>query len=271
MATHTPKGVWMVQSLLGPYREFGVAAELKSGDFPSGIFWGLNSPKHSIRSFQNGGKNYIMVIGDKYKTGEGKDTTDYVKHLEKYLESRFDIGAERFIWAGQHYRPADGLPYIGRHSDRMFFLTGFATDGLVYGTLASMIVSDQILGKKNPWGEIYDLNRFTPAKSFKEFFKENIDNAVQYLKDIPGNVDVHSLKEISPDSGKILESGGEKIAVYKDESGNNHILSAVCTHMKCVVNWNPAEKSWDCPCHGSRFNIDGQVLEGPAIINLPKR
>lgn len=271
MATHTPKGVWMVQSVLGPYREFGVAAELKSGDFPKGIFWGVNVPKHSVRSFRSGDKNYIMVIGDKYKTGQGEDTYEYVKHLETYLESRFDIGAERFIWAGQQYRPADGLPYIGKHSDKLYFLTGFSTDGLVYGTLAAMIASDQILGKKNPWEETYSLKRFTPLKSFKEFFKENIDNTVQYMKDTPWNVDAGSLKEILPGEGKVLESGGEKIAVYKDERGNEHIVSAVCTHMKCIVNWNPAEKTWDCPCHGSRFNMDGQVIEGPAISDLPKK
>lgn len=268
MATHSPKGVWMVHSMLGAYREFGVARELKSGDFPEGIFWGLNQPKHSIRTFKHQGKNYIMVIGDKYKTGQGDDTTEYVKRLEQFLESRFDLGPERLVWGGQQYRPADDLPYIGRHGGNLYFLTGFSTDGLVYGTLASMIVSDQILGKKNGWEDLYDVNRFTPIKSFKEFFKENIDNMVQYIKDTPWNVDAASLEDIRPGQGKIMESGGEKLAVYRDENGKNHIVSAVCTHMKCVVNWNPAEKTWDCPCHGSRFSPDGQVLEGPAIHNL---
>jgi glycine/D-amino acid oxidase-like deaminating enzyme/nitrite reductase/ring-hydroxylating ferredoxin subunit len=271
MATHTPKGVWMVQGVLGPYREFGVAAELKSDNFPKGIFWGLDQPKHSVRSFDHEGKNYVMVIGDKFKTGQADDTAEYVKGLEQFLESHFQIGPEKFVWGGQHYRPADGLPYIGKHSDKLYFLTGFATDGLVYGTMASMIVSDQILGKKNPYAETYDLKRFTPVKSFKEFFKENIDNVAQLLKDTPWNVDAHSLKEISTGEGKVIESGGEKVAVYKDETGNHHIVSAVCSHMKCVVNWNSTEKTWDCPCHGSRFNTDGKVLEGPAITDLPKK
>jgi glycine/D-amino acid oxidase-like deaminating enzyme/nitrite reductase/ring-hydroxylating ferredoxin subunit len=268
MATHTPKGVWMVQSVLGPYREFGVAAELRSGDVPKGIYWGMDQPKHSVRSFINGDKNYVMVIGDKYKTGQGEDTTEYVERLEQFLESRFDIGPERYVWGGQQYRPADHLPYIGKHGDRMYFMTGFSTDGLVYGTLASMIVSDQILGKKNAWEELYNPNRFTPIKSFKEFFKENADNMVQYLKDAPWNTDVDSVKEIEPGQGKIIEMDGEKIAVYKNEAGQAHMVSAVCTHMKCIVNWNPAEKTWDCPCHGSRFDTDGKVLEGPAIVNL---
>jgi glycine/D-amino acid oxidase-like deaminating enzyme/nitrite reductase/ring-hydroxylating ferredoxin subunit len=271
MATHTPKGVWMVHGALGPYREFGVAAELRSGDFPKGIFWGVNQPKHSVRTFKDGDKQYIMVIGDKYKTGQGENTFEYVKHLETFLESRFDIGTERFIWAGQQYRPADGLPYIGKHSEKLYFLTGFSTDGLVYGTMAAMIVCDQILGKENPWSQTYNLKRFTPIKSFKEFFKENADTLVQLAKDTPWNVDADSLKEISPGEGKVLESGGEKIAVYKDEAGTDHIVSAVCTHMKCIVNWNPVEKTWDCPCHGSRFSTDGNVIEGPAISDLPKK
>ncbi|HEX2393964.1 MAG TPA: FAD-dependent oxidoreductase [Bacteroidales bacterium] len=271
MATHTPKGVWMVQGVLGPYREFGVAAELKSGDFPRGIYWGLNNPKHSVRTYQSDGKKYIMVIGDKFKTGQADDTGAYVRGLEGYLEQRFDTGTERFIWGGQHYRPASGLPYIGKHSEHLYFLTGFATDGLVYGTMASMIVCDQIMGKDNAWAKTYDLKRFTPVKSFKEFFKENVDQMVQYLKDTPWNVDADSLKEISPGEGKVIEIGGEKIAVYRGESGHNHAVSAVCTHMKCVVNWNPTEKTWDCPCHGSRFDTDGNVLEGPALLDLPKK
>jgi glycine/D-amino acid oxidase-like deaminating enzyme/nitrite reductase/ring-hydroxylating ferredoxin subunit len=270
MATHTPKGVYMVQSVLGPYREHGVAAELLSGEMPKGIFWGLNQPKHSIRCFKDGDKNYVIAIGDKYKTGQGEDTNEYLKRLENYLKSHFNIGPITHVWGGQQYRSADGLPYIGKHSDAMYFLTGFATDGLVYGTLASMIVSDMIIGRENKWEGTYKLNRFTPIKSFKEFFKENADNFVQYLKDVPWG-DVDSLKEVPKGEGRIIEKHGEKLAVYKDENGKSHVCSAVCTHMKCVVNWNPSEKTWDCPCHGSRFRTDGQVIEGPAVVDLPSK
>ena len=271
MATHTPKGNYMVQGFLGPYREFGVAAELKSGDFPKGIYWGLDSPRHSVRCFTNNGKKYILAIGDKYKTGQGEDTNEYVRGLEEFLSSRFDIGEKRFVWGGQQYRSADGLPYIGRHSDKLWFLTGFATDGLIYGTLGAMIVSDEILGKKNKWSETYKLKRFTPVKSFKEFFKESVDTFGQYLKDTPWHVDAKYLEEVKNGEGKVIGSNNEKLAVYRDDEGTAHIVSAVCTHMKCIVNWNPAEKTWDCPCHGSRFKTNGQVIEGPAISNLPAK
>jgi glycine/D-amino acid oxidase-like deaminating enzyme/nitrite reductase/ring-hydroxylating ferredoxin subunit len=271
MATHTPKGVYMVQTVLGPYREHGVAAELLTDEMPAGIFWGMNTPKHSIRSYKCEGKNYVMVIGDKYKTGQGEDTNEYVRKLEEYLRTRFKIGAVTHTWGGQQYKPADGLPYIGKHGETIYFLTGFATDGLVYGTLAAMIVSDMILGNENKWKDTYKVNRFTPVKSFKEFFKENTDNAMQYLKNLPGIADADSLKEINPGQGKVIERHGEKLAVYKDELSVIHVCSAVCTHMKCIVNWNPVEKTWDCPCHGSRFKPSGEVIEGPAVVNLPNK
>jgi glycine/D-amino acid oxidase-like deaminating enzyme/nitrite reductase/ring-hydroxylating ferredoxin subunit len=271
MATHVPKGVYMVQTVLGPYREHGVAAELKSGACPKGIFWGLEQPKHSVRTYQKGDKNYVMVIGDKYKTGQGDNTNEYVARLEAYLKSHFDIGPITHVWGGQQYRPADGLPYIGKHGERLYFLTGFATDGLVYGSLGAMITSDLILGKENIWMETYKLSRHTPVKSFKEFFKEGADNFMQYLKDLPWKKDADSLKDLLPEQGKIIEISGEKLAVFRDEKGNDHICSAVCTHMKCIVNWNPAEKTWDCPCHGSRFDVDGKVIEGPAVVDLPSK
>jgi len=269
MATHTPKGVYGVHTVLGPYREYGVAAELLSGEMPRGIFWSLNHPKRSVRCFKDGDKDYVLVIGDKYKTGHGDDTSEYIQRLESYLTSHFNIGPVTHVWAGQQYRPADNLPYIGKHGDFMYFLTGFASDGLVYGTLASMIVSDMIIGKANKWQDIYKLSRFTPVKSFTEFFKENADNLVQYLKGAPSDAEADSMEEVPPGEGKVIEKEGEKLAVYKDENGVNHVCSAVCTHLKCTVNWNPSEKSWDCPCHGSRFKTNGQVIEGPAVVDLP--
>jgi len=271
MATHTPKGVYRVHTVLGPYREYGVAAELLSDPMPKGIFWGMNKPKHSIRCFKNGNKNYVMAIGEKYKTGHGDDTGKYVQELEDYLKAHFDIGPITHVWAGQQYRPADSLPYIGKHGDFMYFLTGFASDGLTYGTLAAMIVSDMIQGKDNKWQNIYKPNRITPLKSFKEFFKENIDNLAQLVKGAPEEIEVDSMQEIPLGEGRIIEKDGEKLAVYKDEDGVNHICSAVCTHLKCTVNWNPSEKSWDCPCHGSRFKTNGQVIEGPAVVSLPAK
>lgn len=271
MATHTPKGVWMVQTVLGPYREHGVACDLAEGSLPDGIFWSVNKPKHSVRSVTANGKTYAVVVGDKYKTGHGEDTTAYVRRLDHYLQTRFKLGTDSCTWGGQQYSPADGLPYIGKHSDKLWFLTGFSTDGLVYGTLGAMIVSDLITGGKNEWEKTYALKRFTPAKSFREFFVENADNFAQYLKDNPWHVDAHRLSEVAPGDGKVMEIEGEKVAVHRDEHGALHAVSAVCPHMKCIVHWNTSEKSWDCPCHGSRFDTEGRVIEGPAVTGLQQK
>ncbi|TSJ42070.1 FAD-dependent oxidoreductase [Fluviicola chungangensis] len=269
MATHTPVGNYLIQTLLAPYREFGVAAPLNDPVFPGGIYWGLNDPKHSVRSFRNNGQNYVMAIGDRFKTGQHEDTEKYVSGLKSYLTERLPVSDLSYFWGGQQYRSADGLPYIGKHGERVYFMTGFAADGLTYGTLAAMIVSDQILGKSNSWEELYKVGRFTPVRSAKNFIVENIDVAVQYLKDVPWNVDPEFLSEIKPGEGKVISLDHEKVAVYKDPDWRLHIVSAVCTHMKCVVNWNQSEKTWDCPCHGSRFDVDGKVIEGPALQDLP--
>lgn len=270
MATHVPKGVYAVQTVLGPYREFGVAAPLKAASFPTGIFWGMNKPKHSVRKFEDGAYSYMMVIGDMFKTGQAHDTNSYVRGLQDYLQSRVPVGEFQYTWGGQQYRPADGLPYIGKHGKHLYFMTGFATDGLVYGTLAAAIVADEVIGIKNQWKETYKESRHTPVKSAGQFVKENTDNLLQYFKDTPWNVDAHTLEGIKPGEGKLIEVNSQKLAVYKDGKGATHIVSAVCTHMKCVVNFNGVEKTWDCPCHGSRFDIDGKVIEGPAVVDLPK-
>jgi glycine/D-amino acid oxidase-like deaminating enzyme/nitrite reductase/ring-hydroxylating ferredoxin subunit len=271
LATHVPKGVFAVQTVLGPYREFGVAARLASGEMPAGIYWGIEQPKHSVRRVLHGNNNYVMVIGDKFKTGHPENTFEYVDKLEKYLHERFDVSEITHIWGGQQYKPADGLPYMGRHSDRLYYMTGFSTDGLVYGTLGALIVSDEILNRPNPWTGLYMADRHTPLKSAKDFIKENADNLVTYIKDIPWKVDAKKLEEIKPGEGKIIQEDGEKLAVYRDLDGNLEVVSAVCTHMKCIVNWNTGEKTWDCPCHGSRFKTNGEVIEGPAITALKKK
>ncbi len=271
LATHTPVGSFFIQTLLAPYREFGVAAAVNNASFPGGIFWRLDDPKHSVRSFANNGQHYVMVIGDKFKTGQHEDSQKYISGLENYLKERVNVSEIAYFWGGQQYRSADSLPYIGNHGERIYFMTGFAADGLVYGTLAAMIVSDQLLGNSNPWEEIYKAGRFTPVRSAKNFIIENSDVMVQYLKDMPWNVDHELFSEIKPGEGKVISPDHEKLAVYKDEDFKLHIVSAVCTHMKCIVNWNQSEKTWDCPCHGSRFDIDGKVIEGPALKALPSK
>jgi glycine/D-amino acid oxidase-like deaminating enzyme/nitrite reductase/ring-hydroxylating ferredoxin subunit len=274
-ATHSPKGVRFVHTLMGVYREYAIAVKLNSSNYPEGIFWAMNKPhQHSIRSYMSrSGENYLLVLGEPHKVGHKKDNEICFRNLETYIRARFDVKSVEYHWSAQNYRSADGLPYIGAINDKanVYIATGFATDGLTYGTLAAMIISDLILGNENPWSKLYDPRRHNPLKSAGRFIKENVHVFMDYLKDMPYRAEAKRIAGILPGEGKTVVLKGEKFAVYRDETGELHQVSAVCTHMKCIVNWNKEQKSWDCPCHGSRFTVDGQVIEGPAILNLPKK
>lgn len=274
MATHTPKGISFLQTLLGPYREYGIAVRLKDGAYPpGGIYWSTEQPHHhSIRSYTAGGETYLLVIGEPHKVGQEEDNVQRIQKLEEFARSRFDVSTVEYRWGGQNYRPADGLPYIGRSagSDHLYLATGFATDGLLYGVVGAKLMTDLIAGQRNPWSDAYDRGRFTPVASAGRFLKENINEAGQYLKNLPGVADEERLTDIPRGEGRTVELDGHKCAVYRSGDDTYHVVSAVCTHLKCIVSWNRAERSWDCPCHGSRFDIDGSVIEGPAYQPLPQ-
>ncbi|SRR5690554_3435818 len=273
-ATHTPKGVKVYHTLLGPYREYGIACPIDNRPFPEGIFWGYydQDKKYSIRLYERNGKRYVIIVGEPHKVGQSDDNVRAVRNLEEFAFKQFGLTEVAYRWGGQHYRPADLLPYIGRESksSNVFVATGFSTDGLVYGTLAGMIISGEISGEASEWAELYNAHRFTPLKSAKQFLKENINVAGEFLKVLPGVKDHSQFLDIKPGSGAIVEKDNTKIAAYRDETGELTLVSAVCPHMKCIVNWNNAEKTWDCPCHGSRFKTDGSILEGPVYHALQK-
>ena len=273
-ATHTPKGVKVAfHTVLGPYREYGVAARLNSGNYPKGMFWGYHDgQKYSVRSYKRGAETFIIAVGQPHKVGQAEDNTKHIQNLISFLKEHFDLGEITHRWGGQHYKPADKLPYIGQKTkgSRIYIATGFSTDGLTYGTLSAMLISDGISGKENPYTQMYAASRFTPGKSAKEFLKENVNVAAQLIKDLPFSEDEEQLKHLKNGEGKIIEKDGHKVAASKSNSGELNFHSAFCTHMSCVVHWNNAEKTWDCPCHGSRFNQEGGVLEGPAVQPLKK-
>ncbi|MFW6371615.1 MAG: FAD-dependent oxidoreductase, partial [Bacteroidota bacterium] len=273
-ATHTPKGIKAVQTVLGPYREYGIACRINNTSFPEGIFWGYHDEgkKFSWRLYERNGQRFVLVVGEPHKVGQSDDNIKAVQNLEAFAQKHFGLNETAFRWGGQHYRPADLLPYIGRESktSKVFFATGYSTDGLVYGTLAGMLIADEITGQENEWTQLFKAHRFTPIKSAKKFLKENINIAGEFLKDLPGVKDTSEFKDVQPGSGAIVEKDQNKIAAYRSEAGELSLVSAVCPHMKCIVSWNNAEKTWDCPCHGSRFKPDGTILEGPAYHSLHK-
>ncbi len=272
-ATHTPKGIKIVQTMMGPYREYGVAYKTEKPVHPDGIFWGYfgEGKKISTRNYSRNGEHFLMAVGEAHKVGEAGNNVENIKKLEAFAHKYFDVEEPAFRWGGQHYRPADLLPYIGstfRHSNE-FVATGFSTDGLVYGTLAAMILTDHITDKENRWDELYKATRMQPKKSASKFWEENKDVAKKLLKTIEvGGDDLASAAALQKGEGKVLEKEGHKLAVYRKDNGELTVRTAVCPHLKCTVAWNEAEQTWDCPCHGSRFETDGSVLEGPALHAL---
>lgn len=273
-ATHTPKGVFLdFHSLLGTYREYGVAAKLASGRYPEGTMWGYYdvNERFSIRSYEHEGEEYIVVVGQPHEVGQKEDNIENVKNLEKFLKDNFDVSEITNRWGGQNYKPADGLPYIGRKrkGSNVFIATGFSTDGLIYGALSAIIIRDLIQDKETAYTKLFDATRHNPLKAAGKFIKENAINAVEVFKDYIWCRDA-KLEEVPLGGGKVVDVDGNKIAVYKNQDGEMKACSGVCTHLGCVVHWNMAEKTWDCPCHASRFTIDGEIIEGPALSPLQK-
>ncbi len=273
MATHSPKGIYAVHTAMEPYREHALAVKIKGALPPGGIYWHMQKSQHySLRPYSNGFDNYLLALGESYKVGHENDTQENFTKIEKYLRAAFDVESIAFSWAAQNYKPADTLPFIGNSplEKNIFIATGFAADGLTYGTLSAMIIKDLILKTDNPWAKIYSPVRFTLKASAPKFIKENVDVAYQLVKDYLFYGDADELKEIKAGEGKTIKLNNERLAAYRDEQEKLHIVSGICPHMGCVVHWNGGEKSWDCPCHGSRFSIDGDVLEGPAYTGLAK-
>ena len=179
------------------------------------------------------------------------------------------MGEVEFMWGGQVMEPADYLAFIGHNPmdhDNIFVATGDSGMGLTHGTIAGILLCDLILGRKNPWEKLYSPSRM-PLKAAAELAREDLNMAAQYGDWLTGG-DVGSTNEIERDSGAIMRRGLEKIAVYRDADGVLHERLAACPHLGCIVQWNPGEKTWDCPCHGSRFDAHGHVINGPANHNL---
>jgi Rieske Fe-S protein len=190
--------------------------------------------------------------------------------LEDYTRSRFDVVSIDYRWSGQILEPVDGIAYIGRHTtmEHVYVGTGYSGTGITFGTVAGMVLSDLILGVENPWADVYDPRRMGPLAQAREFVAENLDFPMHFVGDRVRPPDVHGLSEIAPGEGAIVNAAGKKLAVYRDDAGEVHALSPVCTHMGCHVQWNKAEKSWDCPCHGGRYDARGVVINGPPTRDL---
>ena len=198
--------------------------------------------------------------------GEADDTEERFERLATYARKHFGVASVDYYWSTQDYVSFDGVPYIGSLTpmhQHTFIATGFSLWGMTNSTLSAMLLTDRILGRDNPWAKLYESTRPTPFVS-QASIKNNLDVGVRWFGDrIKGLFD--SPDKVQAGEGRLVTAGGDKVAAYRDENGTLYQVSAVCPHLGCIVDWNAAEKSWDCPCHGSRFDPDGNILHGPAV------
>jgi glycine/D-amino acid oxidase-like deaminating enzyme/nitrite reductase/ring-hydroxylating ferredoxin subunit len=272
VATNTPAPIndWMgIYTKQASYRSYMIGLKIKSGTVPDALYWDTGDPYHYIRlEADRDGYDILLIGGEDHKTGQYPTDHDPFEKLETWARKKFPSAEKRVShWSGQVQEPDDYLAFIGKAptaGDNVYVITGDSGMGLTHSTLGAQLITDLIQGKENPWAKLYDPNRKTLDS---EFVKENLNVAAQYADLVtPGEVKTEN--EIPPGEGAILREGLSKFAVYKDETGKITRCSALCTHLACVVHWNPAEKTWDCPCHGSRFDPKGSVIMGPAIDDL---
>ena len=271
-ATHTPPGVNLLHLRLVAWRSYAMAVRI-NGEYPDAMAYDTEDPYHYFRTQEIDGVKYLVAGGEDHKTGHEENSENSFMKLEAYLRKYFDIEEVKWKWSSQYYETVDGLPYIGHfpmHPDNIYVATGFSGNGMIYGTLSAIILRDMITTGKSDYEKLFDPNRLKPIAGFKEFVSAAAE-VVSNLVSKPFNAEkIDGLADMAPGEGKIVKYEGVKLALYKDENGAIHGISSTCNHLGCSINWNSAEKSWDCPCHGSRFNVDGEMITGPATKDQQK-
>lgn len=283
VATNVPfNDLVAIHTKQAPYHTYVVAARIGAGTVTPALYWDTHDPYHYVRlqrlsNAELGGDNaapvdLLIVGGEDHKAAQAFDAEARFSALESWMRERFSGAREiEFRWSGQVMETQDGLAFIGRNpmdADNVYVATGDSGMGMTHGTIAGMLLTDLVQGRPNRWSELYDPSRIRIGAA-GEFLKENLNVAAQYASYLtPG--DVASVDEITPGSGAVMRDGATKVAVYCDEAGELHRMSAVCPHLGCIVGWNSAASTWDCPCHGSRFDAHGRVVNGPASKDLEK-
>jgi len=272
VATGSPfdTGVTMHMKL-GAYLTYAIGLEIPAGYVKHALYWDTEDPYHYVRTKPlEAGKDLLIVGGEDHKTGQASDQMERWAKLEAWTRERFPAaGAVRHHWSGEIFETPDGLGLIGLAPgwrENVYVITGDSGMGMTHGTLGARLVSDLILGRSNPYAGLYSPSRWAPG-ALKTLLEENANMAAQYTDWLTGG-EVKSAQEIPPGHGALVRRGLTKLAVYKDDRGEVHEMSAVCPHMGGIVQWNPGEQTWDCPCHGSRFSCTGEVQHGPAASDL---
>ncbi|MDO9522069.1 MAG: FAD-dependent oxidoreductase [Pseudohongiella sp.] len=272
MATHLPLGmVGGYYTRAFPDAEPVIAAPIKQK--LTGMYINVETPSYSIRTHQHeNGQTYAIVTGTRYKPGDTVAEQKNFADIENWLRQNFGAETISHRWTNEDYTSMDSAPFVGWSStigEDYLVATGFAGWGLTNGTAAAMMIRDLIMNKDNPWQELFNAKRIKPLAGGAKVLKESAAVVANLAK---GHLGTHPqvTEDLLPGEAGVRKYDGDKFAVYRDEEDQLHIVSAVCTHMGCVLGWNATDKTWDCSCHGSRFALDGTVLHGPAVEPLQR-
>ena len=275
IATHNPvagfggmAGATLFQTKLALYSSYVVAGTVARGDVPDALWWDTADPYQFVRIDPRRDHDVVIFGGEDHKTGQEEDTDARFSRLGDRLRAIVPAAVVTHRWSGQVIETPDGLPYIGKSADRQYSATGYAGNGLTFGTLAGILISDAILGRSNPWAELFEPSRKALTRGLWDYAKENADYPYYLIRDRLAGAEAKSLRAVKRGEGMIVDRNGAQVAAYRDTDGTVTLRSATCTHMGCTVHWNPAERTWDCPCHGSRFKPTGEVISGPAQAPL---
>ncbi len=251
-----------------PERSYAIGLKVKE-KFPGGMYITAEQPARSLRytPYQDG--ELIIVGGEHHKTGQGPNTNIHYENLISFASDIYEVIDIPFRWSTQDYTTLDDVPYVGNitaNSSNIYIATGFKKWGMSNGTASAILIKDLIVKGESPWVPVYEPSRFKADPMIKNFATTNVDVAKHLigdkLKPLPKDIDI-ALGE-----AKVVAHDGKKVGLYKDKNGKIHVVEPVCTHMGCDLSWNAAELSWDCPCHGSRFTYEGDIIEGPALKSL---
>ena len=271
VATNTPVNDRVaIHTKQAPYVTYVIGVQVPKRSVTRALYWDTPDPYHYVRLQSDKANDILIVGGEDHKTGQENDGAERFARLEQWTRERFpQVGEVEFRWSGQVMEPVDGIAFIGRNpldSDNVFIATGDSGQGMTHGTIAGMLLTDLLQGRKNRWEDLYSPSRIT-LRAMGEYAQENLNVAGQFTDYLTAG-EIKSVDELKPGEGAIMREGVSKLAVCRDEGGTVHKLSAVCPHLGCIVAWNSTEKTWDCPCHGSKYDAEGRVYQGPANSDL---
>jgi len=259
----------LFQTKIAPYSSYVIGAKIPKGKYPEVSLWDTTDPYYYLRVDKGAKHDYAIFGGKDHKTGQVSDTEQCYSALEGLLLGMMPEAKIDHRWSGQVIETHDGLPFMGEIAENQFIATGYCGNGFTFGTTAALMARDWILKMENPWADLFSPSRKEiRAGGALEYVKENLDYPAYLIADRLKPLDPLSTAELKKGEGKVLELKGERVACSRDLKGNLHVVSAVCPHLGCIVRWNNGERTWDCPCHGSRFKDDGTLIAGPAEDSL---